>query len=121
MPASSTSACTARARTPRAVMAWEEAAVAATDRLHGSIVAAALALPGVLPQAALAQGAPTEGTVSLRYLGYRDSQSVQTRYPQYTGREVERLKRIAVDAPSLAVTAPIGSNWAVEGSLLAEE
>ncbi len=102
-------------------MAWEEAAVAATDRLHGSIVAAALALPGVLPQAALAQGAPTEGTVSLRYLGYRDSQSVQTRYPQYTGREVERLKRIAVDAPSLAVTAPIGSNWAVEGSLLAEE
>lgn len=95
--------------------------MAATDRIPGAIVAAALALPGVLPQAAQAQSAPAEGTVSLKYFGYRDSQSVQTRYPQYTGREVDRLKRITVDAPSFAVVAPIGSRWAVEGSLLAEE
>lgn len=95
--------------------------MAATERLHGSIVAAALALPGVLAAPAAAQEAPTEGSVSLRYLGYRDSQSVQTRYPQYTGREVERLKRISVDAPSLAVVAPLSSQWSLEGSLLSEE
>lgn len=102
-------------------MAWAEVAVAATDRLPGAIVAAALALPGVLPQTAQAQTAPTEGTVSLRYLGYRDSQTVQTRYPQYTGNEVDRLKRISVDALSLAVLTPIGSHWVVDGSLLTEE
>lgn len=95
--------------------------MAATERISGTIVAAALALPGVLPGAAQAQTAPTEGSVSLKFLAYRDSQSVDTRYPQYTGNEVERLKRIAVDAPSFAILAPIGSDWAVEASLLAEQ
>lgn len=92
-----------------------------TERLPGAIVAAALALPGVLPQAVQAQTAPTEGNVSLKALFYRDSQSVDTRYPQYTGNEVDRLKRIAVDAQSFALVAPIGSQWALEGSLLAEQ
>lgn len=96
--------------------------MAATDpTVRGAIVAAALALPGVLPATAQAQTQPTEGSVSMKFLAYRDSQSVDTRYPQYTGNEPRRLRRIAVDAPSFALVAPVGQNWAVEGSLLAEQ
>lgn len=96
--------------------------MAATEtRLPASIVAAALALPGVLPTGALAQTAPDQGTISLKLLAYRDSQSTDVRYPQYTGNEPARVRRIAVNAPSLAVVAPINERWVVEGSLLAEE
>lgn len=91
-----------------------------TTKLPASIVAAALALPGVLP-AAHAQTAPDQGTISLKFLAYRDSQSTDVRFPQYTGDEPKRVRRIAVDAPSLAVIAPINERWVVEGSLLAEQ
>lgn len=94
--------------------------MAATEQLHGAIVAAALALPGVLPSAAQAQTAPDQGTVSLKLLAYRDSQSTDVAYPQYTGNEPARLKRISVNAPSLSVIAPINQRWAVEGSLISE-
>jgi hypothetical protein len=101
-------------------MGWAEVAVAATEPFKGAIVAAALALPGVLPVSASAQTAPEKGTVSLKYLAYRDSQSTDTSYPGYTGNEPARLRRISVDAPSFAVVAPLGSRWALEGSLIAE-
>jgi len=97
--------------------------VAATEPakgVKGAIVAAALALPGVLPATAQAQSQPEQGNVSLKLLGYQDSQSVDVRYPQYDGSEPGRLKRVGVVAPSFAIVAPIGSRWAVEGSLLAE-
>jgi hypothetical protein len=100
-------------------MAWEEAAVAATE-IKGAIVAAALALPGVMPAPAQAQGAPEQGSVSLKYLAYRDSQSVDVQYPQYTGSEVDRLRRITVDAPSFAIVVPMG-RWALDGSLIVEQ
>lgn len=96
--------------------------MAATEpAIKGAIVAAALALPGVLPAPALAQGAPEQGSVSLKVLAYRDSQSVDVQYPQYTGREVDRLRRISVDAPSFAIVAPLGSQWALDGSLMVEQ
>lgn len=94
--------------------------MAATEPLKGAIVAAALALPGVLPSAARAQSAPDQGSVSLKFLAYRDSQSTDTVYPQYTGNEPSRLRRISVNAPSFAIVAPLNSQWAAEGSLIVE-
>ncbi|WP_341886889.1 DUF3570 domain-containing protein [Variovorax sp. YR752] len=94
--------------------------MAATEPFKGAIVAAALALPGVLPGQAQAQSVPEQGSVSLKFLAYRDSQSTDTRYPQYTGNEPSRLRRISVNAPSFAIVAPLSSQWAVEGSLIAE-
>ena len=79
--------------------------------LAGSIVAAALALPGVIatvvPATAMAEQAPEQGVVALKYLNYRESQP--------------GLKRIAVDAPSLYLLAPIGAHWSLEGSAVHDD
>lgn len=79
--------------------------MAATDLRDkaGAIIAAALALPGVLVHA---QTAPEHGEVALKYLQYEDSQP--------------GLKRIKVSAPSLYVLAPLSSKWALEGSLVSD-
>ena len=90
-------------------MAWAEVAVAATDAKPcrgdkaGAIIAAALALPGVT---AHAESAPERGVVALKYLNYKDSQP--------------GLDRIAVNAPSIYVLAPISPRWAVDGSLVSD-
>jgi len=90
-------------------MAWVEVAVAATERQSacgdkaGAIIAAALALPGVL---AHADSAPEHGEVAVKYLQYKDSQP--------------GLDRIKVTAPSIYVLAPLSSQWAVEGSLVSD-
>lgn len=115
-------------------MASVEVVVAATDpglradkeaqpqgRVLGSIVLAALSLPGVLPTAARAQGAPEQGIVSLRHLHYEDRQEVRTRYPDYTGNEPGSFKRITVDSPSIYVLAPIAGRWSLEGSLVHDQ
>lgn len=86
-------------------MASAGADVAATDR-PGRVVMAALALPGVLPGAALGQGAPTDGLVQFKLLRYEDSQP--------------GLNRITVNSPSLFIRAPIDSRWAAEGSLVVD-
>lgn len=93
----------------------------ATEPIKSVIVAAALALPGVLPRDAQAQSAPERGNVSLKYLLYEDSQDVDVIYPTYTGNEPGKLKRVKVSAPAFSVVAPIGSRWALEGSVIAEE
>jgi hypothetical protein len=43
-----------------------------------ALFAAALALPGIVPVPALAQSAPDEGVVALRYYDYRDWQPGRT-------------------------------------------
>ena len=68
-----------------------------------AIIAAALALPGVV---AHADAAPENGVVAVRYLNYKDSQP--------------ELDRIKVSAPSIYVLAPISPDWAVEGSLVSD-
>ena len=94
-------------------------AVAATERptsrarAWGSITLAAIALPGVM--AAHAEEPPEQGLIAFKYLRYKDSQAVDTRYPFYDGSEGSRLNRITVKAPSLYVLAPIG-RWSIEGS-----
>ncbi len=69
----------------------------------GAIIAAALALPGVM---AYADSAPENGVVALKYLNYKDSQP--------------GLDRIKVSAPSIYVLAPISPQWSVDGSLVSD-
>ena len=68
----------------------------------GSIVAAAMALPGVHFGDAHAESAPERGLLAVKVLHYEDSQP--------------GLDRIKVNAPSLYVLAPLGSSWSIEGS-----
>ena len=79
--------------------------MAATDPRWGSVVAAALLLPGIATNAQ-AETAPEQGVVELKYLSYRDWQ------PDFA--------RIRVNAPAAYVLAPIGSRWAIEGSLVSD-
>ena len=72
----------------------------------GAIVLAALALPGVWQAPAHAEGAPEKGVIAIKYLHYQDSQP--------------GLKRITVDSPSVYVLAPVGRDWAVEGSMVVD-
>jgi hypothetical protein len=69
-----------------------------------ALIAAALALPGILPSQAHAQTAPDEGVVALRYLDYRDWQP--------------GARRMTVRNPSLYALVPIGSSLAFEGSVV---
>lgn len=86
-------------------MAWEAAAVVATDiqrstggTLAGGIIAAALALPGVVR----AENAPESGVAAFKMLHYEDSQP--------------GLKRITVNSPSVYLLAPLSAQWSLEGS-----
>jgi hypothetical protein len=84
--------------------------VAATDNTArkplpaaGAIIAAALALPGVL---AHAESAPEAGTLSVKFLQYHDEQP--------------GLKRIKVSAPSIHVLAPLSPQWSLEASAVSD-
>jgi hypothetical protein len=72
--------------------------------LAASLLAAALLLPGVQ---ALADEPPAGGSISLRYLDYADRQP--------------GLDRIHAHSPSIAVTAPVASDWSIEGTLTADD
>jgi hypothetical protein len=92
-----------------------EAGVAATDDTDGAVAAhpsgsigalfaAALALQGMTPNTVLAQTAPDQGLVAVKYLDYRDWQP--------------GADRIRVKSPSLYVLAPLSDTLAAEGSLV---
>jgi hypothetical protein len=68
----------------------------------GAIVAAALALPGV----AAAENAPEQTTLGFKYLYYQDYQP--------------GLDRVQISSPSIYLLTPLGRNWSVEGSLVAD-
>ena len=68
----------------------------------GSLVLAALALPGVLPSSALAEEAPEKTTLNTKLLLYQDSQP--------------GLTRVRVFAPSLQMIKPLNPHWSLEGS-----
>ena len=79
--------------------------MAATDRGSASaLLAAALALPGILPHAAQAQTAPDTGIIQFKYLDYRDWQP--------GGR------RMRVDTPAFYVLKPLNDTLALEASIL---
>jgi hypothetical protein len=93
----------ARQRAARA----ESAARKRRTGVAGSVVLAALALPGVWLPAAHAEGAPENGLVAFRFLHYEDSQP--------------GLKRITVNSPSLYLLLPVGADWSVEGSQVVDQ
>ncbi|QTN25699.1 DUF3570 domain-containing protein [Rhizobacter sp. AJA081-3] len=73
----------------------------------GSIVLAAMALPGVAELSpAHAESRPDRGTVSVRLLGYQDWQP--------------GLRRTRVLAPAFRVQAPVADDWAFEGGVTAD-
>ena len=79
--------------------------MAATDGdRSAALIAAALALPGILPAQAHAQTTPDEGIVALRYDDYRDFQP--------------GASRMTVRTPSLFARVPLSDAWTVEGSLV---
>src|SRR5450432_4395121 len=67
-------------------------------------MAAALALPGMLPATALAQAAPEPGLVALSYLDYRDWQP--------------GADRIRVHSPSIYARTPLSDSLQAEGSIV---
>jgi hypothetical protein len=70
----------------------------------GALLAAALALPGILPATALAQLTPDPGLISLKYLDYRDWQP--------------GADRIRVKTPSLYARKPLSDSLQAEGSIV---
>jgi hypothetical protein len=79
--------------------------VAATERAApaGALLAAALALPGIVPTAA-AQTPPDAGFIQFRYLDYRDWQP--------------GARRMRVDNPGLFLLKPLSETLAFEGSIV---
>ena len=69
---------------------------------RGAVLAAALALPGVVA----AETAPTQGLIGFKYLFYHDLQP--------------GLSRITVNSPSVYALLPMGSDWSVEGALVVD-
>ena len=68
------------------------------------MLAAALALPGVVPAPAHAQAAPDKGIFELQYLSYRDWQPGQN--------------RMTVNAPAFYALVPLSDTWVVEGGMV---
>lgn len=95
---------------------------------RGSVALAACALPGVVPSAAFAVSAPTQGVVSLRYAAYAESQPVDEgartsgtpadRVSQASGGPAPATdgRRIRVVSPSLYLLLPMGSRWSTEAT-----
>jgi Protein of unknown function (DUF3570) len=70
----------------------------------GALLAAALALPGILPATALAQFAPDPGLIALRYLDYRDWQP--------------GADRMQVRTPTFYARKPLSDSLQAEGSIV---
>lgn len=78
----------------------------APGKIHstGALLAAALALPGILPATALAQMIPDPGLIELKYLDYRDWQP--------------GADRMRVHTPSFFARKPLSDSLQAEGSIV---
>lgn len=84
-------------------MAWEEVAVAVTNRLAG--IAAPLAAAVLLPltmASSYADTPPERSVIAFKYLDYADRQP--------------GIDRISVTAPALSLTMPVGEDWSFSAS-----
>lgn len=70
----------------------------------GALLAAALALPGMLPADTDAQSAPDQGSIQVKYLDYRDWQP--------------GADRMTVRSPSIYAVLPISDTLVAEGSIV---
>ena len=88
----------------RAAPAPRALAAPAAGRPSGALLAAALALPGIVPAVAIAQTAPDAGVFELKYLDYRDWQP--------------GADRMSVRSPSFYVLKPLSDTLALEAALV---
>jgi len=97
------------AASPQAAAAASAAAdcrdLAAPNGFGPAVLAAALALPGLVP-AAQAQGMPEQAVLGVRWLDYRDRQP--------------GLDRIGVRSPAVSLLLPLAGDWTIEGSVVAD-
>jgi hypothetical protein len=84
--------------------ARDGAARSKTHRPAGALLAAALALPGIVPNETRAQAAPDRGQIMVKYLDYRDWQP--------------GADRMTVRSPSLYAAVPLSDTLVVEGSIV---
>jgi hypothetical protein len=92
------------AATESTLNASTSAAASKKNNSTGALLAAALALPGILPATAVAQLAPDPGLIALKYLDYRDWQP---------GGD-----RIRVRTPSFYARKPLSDSLQAEGSIV---
>lgn len=74
------------------------------NQAAGALLAASMALPAVQP--ASAQVAPDEGTVSVKWLDYLDSQP--------------GANRVRIRAPSVTAAVPVAGPWLLSGTLISD-
>ncbi len=79
----------------------------------GSILAAALALPGVVH----AEAAPTEGLVGFKFLYYKENREW---LGQPSRNYDPRNDPLTISSPSIYALLPLGDKWSVEGSLVVD-
>ena len=92
------------AATERGRPVTTSAAASKKNHSTGALLAAALALPGILPATALAQMTPDPGLIELKYLDYRDWQP--------------GADRIRVHTPSFFGRKPLSDSLQAEGSIV---
>jgi Protein of unknown function (DUF3570) len=85
---------------------------AVPKRGMGSIVIAALALPGVWSAPAHAENAPEAGVMSFKFLHYKEDKRDGIDYSQFK----KNGHPITVNSPSVYVMTPLGPSWAVEAT-----
>ena len=78
--------------------------LAAPSHSAGALLAAAIALPGMVPAGAAAQAVADHGILELKYLDYRDWQ--------------QGGRRMTVRSPSLYALVPVNDTTEIEGSLV---
>ena len=79
-----------------------------TPAKTGSILAAALALPGIVPSAHAQVTVPNATLIQFKYLYYRDYQENNGVTPGSSG------DRMTVNSPALYLLAPISDSWVFE-------
>jgi Protein of unknown function (DUF3570) len=77
------------------------------------LMAAAMALPGLLALPALADNAPEGTTIAFKYLDYIDYQNTDGSPANTRGGD-----RMRVKAPSLGVSTGLGESWGAEASIV---
>ena len=93
--------------------------------LGAALLSAAMALPCVL-STAHAESAPEKGTLSFKYLNYKESQQTSNDALGAYGRADSKSgasaydERILVKATSSSLVVPINSEWSVSGTLITD-
>ena len=93
--------------------------------LGAALLSAAMALPCVL-STAHAESAPEKGTLSFKYLNYKESQQTANDALGAYGRADSKSgasaydERILVKATSSSLVVPLNSEWSVSGTLITD-